>query len=94
MTHVIASGDVGVAKPDARIFELAAAAFGVGVGACAYVGDRLRTDAAGADGAGMLGLWLDRPLESLGVPVEAGVVPPGVVRLTTLLELPAAVAAR
>lgn len=94
MTHVIASGEVGVAKPAARIFELAAAAFGVDVASCAYVGDRLRTDAAGADAAGMLGLWLDRPLEALGVPVEAGVMPPGVVRLMTLLDLPAAVAAR
>lgn len=92
--HVIASGEVGVAKPSAAIFALAAAAFGEPVSACAYVGDRLRTDAAGADAAGMLGLWLDRPLEPLGVPVEAGAVPPGVVRLTTLLDLPAAVAAR
>jgi len=91
--HVIASGEVGVAKPAAGIFELAAAAFGEPVSACAYVGDRLRTDATGADAAGMLGLWLDRPLEALGVPVEAGAVPPGVVRLTTLLDLPAAVAA-
>lgn len=94
MSHVIASGEVGVAKPEAAIFALAAAAFGVPVASCAYVGDRLRTDAAGADAAGMLGLWLERPLEALGVPVEAGVVPPGVVRLTSLLELPAAVAAR
>lgn len=94
MEHVIASGEIGVAKPSAAIFELAADAFGVPVASCAYVGDRLRTDAAGADAAGMLGLWLERPLESLGVPVEAGVVPPRVVRLTSLLELPATVAAR
>lgn len=89
MEHVIASGEVGVAKPDPAIFEIAAAAFGVAVGTCAYVGDRLRTDAAG-----MLGLWLERQLEALGVPAEAGAVPPGAVRLTSLLELPAAVAAR
>lgn len=94
MEHVIASGEVGVAKPTAAIFELAAAAFGVPIASCAYVGDRLRTDAAGADAAGMLGLWLERPLESLGVPVEAWDVPPGVVRLTTLLDLPTAIAAR
>ena len=94
MEHVIASGEVGVAKPAAAIFELAAAAFGVPVASCAYVGDRLRTDATGANAAGMLGLWLERPLEALGVPVEAEVAPPGVVRLTSLLELPAAIAAR
>lgn len=94
MSHVIASGEVGIAKPSAAIFELAAAAFGEPVSACAYVGDRLRTDATGAHHAGMLGLWLERPLEALGVPDAAGVVPPGVVRLTSLLELPAAIAAR
>jgi putative hydrolase of the HAD superfamily len=88
MSHVVASGEVGVAKPAAAIFELAAEAFGVTVGECAYVGDRLRTDAAGANAAGMLGVWLDRPLESLGVPVETGVVPPGVVRVESLRELP------
>lgn len=93
MEHVIASGEVGVAKPAAAIFELAASAFGVPVASCAYVGDRLRTDATGADAAGMLGLWLERPLETLGVPVEAGIVPPGVVRLTSLLDLPSALAA-
>lgn len=94
MSHVIASGELGVAKPAAAIFELAASSFGVPVASCAYVGDRLRTDAAGADAAGMLGLWLDRPFEALGVPVEAGAVPLGVVRLTALLDLPAAIAAR
>lgn len=58
--HIVASGEVGVAKPDARIFQAAAAAFGVDVHRAAYVGDRLRTDAIGAAEAGMRGIWLDR----------------------------------
>ena len=58
--HVVASGEVGVAKPDARIFLAAAELFGVDVQRCAYVGDRLHTDAIGAAAAGMTGIWIDR----------------------------------
>lgn len=58
--HVIASGDVGVAKPDPAIFRHAATVYGVEAAGVAYVGDRLHTDAIGAADAGMLGVWLDR----------------------------------
>jgi len=59
--HVVASGSVGVAKPDAGIFEAALARFGNASPArAAYVGDRLRTDAIGAARAGLLGVWLNR----------------------------------
>lgn len=58
--HVIASGTVGVAKPDARIFELACELFEVPVDRALYVGDRLHTDAIGAAGAGLRGVWIDR----------------------------------
>lgn len=60
MEHVIASGDVGVAKPDPEIFRIAVRRFDVPPGRAAYVGDRLRTDAMGACDAGLLGVWLDR----------------------------------
>jgi putative hydrolase of the HAD superfamily len=58
--HVITSGELGVAKPDPRIFRAAADAFGAAPEDCAYVGDRLRTDAIGAALAGLTGVWLDR----------------------------------
>lgn len=58
--HVIASGDLGFAKPDRRIFELACRTFGVGVSEAVFVGDRLETDAIGAALAGLTGVWLDR----------------------------------
>jgi putative hydrolase of the HAD superfamily len=58
--HVIASGEVGVAKPHSRIFEVAVATFGVTPAQAAYVGDRLETDALGAAGAGLTGVWVDR----------------------------------
>ena len=59
--HVIASGEVGVAKPHPRIFEVAVEAFGVAPEEAAYVGDRLETDALGAARAGLTGVWVDRP---------------------------------
>ncbi len=59
--HVIASGSVGVTKPDAAIFVHACDVFGVTPTEAAYIGDRLSTDALGASAAGLLGVWLDRP---------------------------------
>ena len=59
--HTIASGEVGIAKPDAAIFAHACDVFGVAPSSAAYVGDRLATDALGASAAGLLGVWLDRP---------------------------------
>ncbi|MDQ1596810.1 MAG: putative hydrolase of the superfamily [Microbacteriaceae bacterium] len=59
--RVIASGDLGVAKPDRRIFEHACQMFGVAPADAVYVGDRLATDAIGAAEAGLIGVWLDRP---------------------------------
>lgn len=58
--HVIASGSVGFAKPDPRIFEFACEEFGVAPTRAMYVGDRLHTDAIGAAAAGLRGVWLDR----------------------------------
>jgi putative hydrolase of the HAD superfamily len=58
--HVVTSGELGIAKPDPGIFQAAAERFGVGPEGCAYVGDRIRTDAIGAAKAGMTGVWLDR----------------------------------
>lgn len=60
MDRLIASGEVGVAKPDAAIFRFACDAFGVHPEQAAYVGDRLRTDAIGAARAGLTGVWLNR----------------------------------
>lgn len=58
--HIIASGELGVSKPDAAIFAHAGNVFGSEPGETAYIGDRLATDALGASAAGLLGVWLDR----------------------------------
>ncbi|CAN5349808.1 HAD family hydrolase [soil metagenome] len=91
LDHVIASGEVGVAKPDPAIFELAAERFNVPVAGACYVGDRLRTDALGAVAAGMLGVWLDRRgIASAEERAEASVA--GVPIIHSLSELPALLA--
>lgn len=87
IADVIASGEVGVAKPDARIFEIAAAHFGAEPAEACYVGDRLHTDAIGAARAGLLGVWLDRP----GIATDeqlAEADAEGVPVIRTLAELP------
>jgi putative hydrolase of the HAD superfamily len=77
---VIVSGDVGYAKPDPRIFHLAAARLGLPPGRCLFVGDRRDTDALGALAAGMPAVWLNRG--SSKAPDDA------VREIATLAELP------
>ncbi|HEX5146437.1 MAG TPA: HAD family hydrolase [Conexibacter sp.] len=83
---VVCSAELGVAKPDPRIFVHACERLGVAPSAAAYVGDRLDFDAHGAAGAGLRGIWLDR----LGA---AAAAPAGVSTIATLHELSAALAA-
>ncbi len=51
---------VGVAKPDPRIFALAAEAAGVPAASVLHVGDDARLDACAARDAGMHAVWLNR----------------------------------
>ncbi|MFB9309217.1 putative hydrolase of the HAD superfamily [Agromyces hippuratus] len=90
--HVIASGDVGVTKPDAEIFRIALERFAtdVPVHAAAYIGDRLETDAIGAADAGLIGVWLNRNGGSQMPSTEASAV----LEITSLAELPALLTSR
>lgn len=88
--QLIASGALGVTKPDPAIFAAAAAAFDAPASACAYLGDRVRTDAIGAHEAGMLGIWLDRGRDRNETTSESHVdLPAGVPRIRSLFDLPA-----
>jgi putative hydrolase of the HAD superfamily len=80
---VVASGEVGVAKPNREIFALACERLGVEPGQAAHVGDRLDLDAQGAAAAGLRGIWLDRR----GAAGKAE----GVARISSLRELPLAI---
>jgi putative hydrolase of the HAD superfamily len=78
---VVASGEVGVAKPEPEIFALACERLGVEQEQTVHVGDRLDLDAEAAAAAGLRGIWLDR----LGTAPS----PAHVTRISTLHELPA-----
>jgi putative hydrolase of the HAD superfamily len=56
----VSAREVGVAKPDARIFEVAARAAGVAPHQVLHVGDDAHQDAVGALAAGMQAVWLNR----------------------------------
>ncbi len=78
---VVASGEEGVAKPEAEIFGRACVRLGVEREQTAHVGDRLDLDAEAATAAGLRGIWLDRLGNASG--------PAHVERISTLRELPA-----
>jgi putative hydrolase of the HAD superfamily len=77
---VVASGEEGVAKPDAEIFGRACERLGVEREETAHVGDRLDLDAEAAAAAGLHGIWLDR--------LGTGRSSAHVARISTLHELP------
>ena len=94
LDQVVASATVGFAKPDRRIFQHACAAFGVAPADAVYVGDRIRTDAIGAAAAGLTAVWIDRRAASVDPADAADAARLGVLRITGLGQLPAALAAR
>ncbi|MGO4536535.1 HAD family hydrolase [Leifsonia sp. 2MCAF36] len=85
--HLIASGELGVVKPDAAIFHAACQTFGVRPDQAAYVGDRLRTDAIGAAQAGLTGVWLNRRDAVPSPDDELDAVTAGVHTIHSLAEL-------
>ena len=89
--HVVASGEFGVAKPDPAIFRHTASLFQVAPEDCVYVGDRLRTDAIGAIGAGLRGVWIDRG-RTAGAAELAEAAEHGASVIHSLTELPALLA--
>lgn len=81
---LVASGEVGVAKPQAAIFALACERLGVEPAQTAHVGDRFDFDAQAAAAAGLTGVWLDR---TAAVAIARDAEP---ITISTLHELPAA----
>jgi putative hydrolase of the HAD superfamily len=73
------SDQLGGAKPDPRVFELACGRLGVPTRAAVYVGDRLEIDVATATAAGLRGVWLNR---------MGSQAPPGVEAIRDLAALP------
>lgn len=61
---IVISAELGIAKPDRRIFEHALRAVGAEADASVMLGDSLSRDVAGARGAGLRSIWIDRGDES------------------------------
>jgi putative hydrolase of the HAD superfamily len=66
---VVGLDDLGVGKPDPRMYAEACRLFGLEAADVVYVGDDVARDALGATAAGLTGVWLDR----VGLPVPEGV---------------------
>ena len=86
---IVCSGDVGAAKPDAAIFRHVLERLGAGPEATVHVGDNLMADVAGANGAGLTSVWLNRTGH---VPGPEDAVP--AYEIASLSELEAIVRAR
>ena len=56
---IVVSGEVGVEKPDRAIFEHTLELAGIDAARAAHVGDSLVSDIAGANGAGLLPIWVE-----------------------------------
>lgn len=76
----ITSGEAEVEKPDVAIFTAALRAVGLEPDEAVHVGDSVTDDVAGAIGAGMRAVLLDRSKTSVGVTAAPAI--------TTLNELP------
>jgi putative hydrolase of the HAD superfamily len=87
---LVSPEDLGVGKPDARVFHLACERLGCAPGHTAYVGDELDVDAQGARAAGLVGVWVDRfasRAATAPAATEGVLVASGLTELPRLLDL-------
>jgi HAD superfamily hydrolase (TIGR01549 family) len=67
---VAVSGEVGIGKPERRIFESVANKLGVALEDCVMVGDNAERDVQGGKNAGMKTIWLERGFKPQTVPAD------------------------
>ncbi len=58
--EVLFSGEIGIGKPDRRVFDVLLARLQADAESAVMIGDRLATDIQGAHGAGMRAIWVNR----------------------------------
>jgi putative hydrolase of the HAD superfamily len=80
---LIISGELGYGKPDRRVYEETVRQLDLSPDECIMVGDNLRRDVAGAQDAGIRGVWI-----SIGRPLPDPSVTPWLT-IASLAELPA-----
>jgi putative hydrolase of the HAD superfamily len=79
---LVLSGDVGVGKPDPRIFSVALEGLSASPEEAVMVGDSLHRDIAGARGVGMRGIWVNRARAA----ADIDITPEGEVAALTGIE--------
>lgn len=80
---VVISEQIGIRKPDPKIFLYAASTLHMTPVQCLYVGDSYKNDIIGAKGAGMKVCWLNRdPANAIGVNNQVDLV------INKMAELP------
>ncbi|MTI67987.1 MAG: HAD family hydrolase [Firmicutes bacterium] len=57
---LIAAGDIGISKPNTKIFEIACNKAGFNPKECYYIGDNLNVDILPCEKINMNGIWLNR----------------------------------
>ncbi|SEM59136.1 putative hydrolase of the HAD superfamily [Pseudomonas sp. ok272] len=81
-TFAVCAEDIGIAKPDARLFHEALQRGGATAGSAVHIGDHPGDDIAGAQQAGLRAIWFN----PAGKPWEADKAPDAEIR--SLTELP------
>jgi putative hydrolase of the HAD superfamily len=86
LDELVFSCDVGISKPDPRIYEIACERLGVEPADCLFVGDGANDELPGAERAGMNALQLRAPGEPL-TPEGETWTGPSVERLSEVLDV-------
>lgn len=89
--HIVFSSDVGLCKPNPKIFRAFLEKFGVAADEVIHVGDSYEDDVVGAAAAGIRSIWIDQTSETttgVGVPRNAFMQ-----RVTSIGEVPEVIAA-
>lgn len=89
--HIILSEDVGLSKPDPRIFHLALEAAGAAASETLYIGDNFLYDIGGASRAGLGTIWFNRSgaaAPSVIPEIHPGAVAGSIPELARLLGVP------
>ena len=68
---IVVSGDVGIHKPDPRIFELCLSKMRLDPTQAVYVGDHYENDVRGAQAVGLSAIWYAGAAQKADVPVAA-----------------------
>lgn len=85
--HLVFSFEVGVRKPDTRIFDHTAKLFGVRAEECVMIGDSLSSDVEGSLAAGMHAILIDRSGKTVRLDANNASVVQSLTEVQRLLNL-------